>query len=94
MGSEQKTSGNNCALCGAKVNGSAMFCSDECNERHYDYVLVDIPRRWVDNTLRRLSCPERYTAIVQYSKRHSFDLQLVKKKLVEKYEIDICRRYR
>jgi len=62
-------------------------------ERHYDYVLIDIPRRWVENTLKRIECPGRYDAIVAYSKRHSFDLQLLKKKLKEKYKLDICRGY-
>ncbi len=93
MGSSKSVGKNVCNMCGTEVPGTAMFCSEECNERHYDYILVDIPRRWVDNTLLRLECPERYQAIVAYSKRHSFELQLVKKKLKEKFNINICRGY-
>lgn len=91
--SNKKQNVNRCSLCGKNVSGSAMFCSEECMERHYDYVLIDIPRRWVENTLVKISCPDRYDAIVTYSKRHSFDLQLLKKKLREKFKIDICRGY-
>jgi len=91
--SKSKTGKNYCLLCNAEVAGRAIFCSAECEERHYDYILIDVPRRWVSNTLERLKCPERYYAIVAYSKRHSYDLQLLRKKLKEKYKLDICRGY-
>jgi len=82
-----------CKLCGNKVVGNAMFCSEECNEGHYDYILVDVSKRWVANTLSKIECPDRYDAIVAYANRHSFDIKLLKKKLKEKFNIDTCRGY-
>ncbi len=89
----KKNTTNVCTLCGKGIASNLMFCSEECSERHYDYILIDIPRRWVDNTLKKIKCPERYDAVVGYSKRHSYDLHLLKKKLVEKFNVDICRGY-
>ena len=93
MCSSSNTTKRICKLCGTKVSGNAMFCSDDCYEGHYDYILVDVSRRWVVNTLLKIDCPERYNAIVAYGKRHSFSLKLLKKKLVEKFNVDICKGY-
>lgn len=80
-------------MCGVELKGTAMFCSDECYEDHYDYILVDVPRGWVNNTLLRLKCPQRNDAIVSYAKRHNFSLKFLRKKLKEKFNLDICRGY-
>lgn len=93
MCSSKKNIKNKCCLCGQSVVGNAMFCSEDCSERHYDYVLIDVPKRWVQNTLVKIECPERYDVVVAYAKRHNFDLQLLKKKLKEKHNVDICRGY-
>ena len=81
---------NICSLCGRNVSGAVMFCSEECMEVHYDYVLLDVSKRWVHNTLLKIPCPERYSAIVAFGKRHKYSLKLLKKKLSEKFKIDIC----
>ena len=83
-------SGRRCGFCDDVMNTSSAFCSTSCFETHCDYLLIDISPRWVEKTLRNLSCPKRYYAVKEYAKRHSFDFDLLKKRLKEKFTIDLC----
>jgi hypothetical protein len=80
-----------CRMCDKKTQNSAIYCCKECEEKHYECVLVTIPARWVKNTLERLNCYERFLEAVKFSKRHNIDEELVFRKIQRMYSIRICK---
>ncbi len=78
-------------MCREKTQNGALFCSKECEERHYDYVEIAIPNLWIKHTVDRMNCYERYIEIVKFSKRHNMDISLVIMKIIRTYSLNICK---
>lgn len=80
-----------CKMCGKKTQNGAVFCSKDCEELHYEYVLISIPSLWVKNTLDSMNCYERHIEIVKFSKRHNMNIKLVTTKIIREYSLKICK---
>ncbi len=78
-------------MCHGKTQNGALFCSEDCEERHYDYVDINILSLWIDRTLSKMNCYERYIEVVKFSKRHNMDMTLVEIKIERKYFLKICK---
>ena len=78
-------------MCGEKTQNGALFCSKECEETHYEYVLISIPRLWIKNRVDKMNCYERYIEIVKFSKRHNMNLGLVITKIQREHSLKICK---
>jgi hypothetical protein len=78
-------------MCRGKTQNGALFCSTECEDIHYDYVMIAIPDLWVKKTLDAMNCYERYIEITRFSKRHNINQKLVETKIERKYMLKICK---
>jgi len=82
---------NKCRMCFSKTQNGAIYCSDECAELHYDYIAIEIPRLWVKNRLATASCSERYKMIIDFSRRHNYNIDLVVARIERQYLLDVCK---
>ncbi len=80
-----------CNMCESKTHNGALFCSKECEERHYDYISLSIPKEWIKRTLRRLNCGDRILEIKSFSKRHNLNIELVLLKIERNYTLKKCK---
>ncbi len=78
-------------MCGSKTHNGALFCSKECEERHYDYISLSIPDKWIKKTLCRLNCGDRILEIESFSMRHHMDIKLVLLKIERNYTLKKCK---
>lgn len=88
MGSKVE-SDRRCAFCDAQMNDNAAYCSDTCFEINCEYLLIEISPKWVKSTLCKTEGAERVRLVKEYAKRHSCNFKLLKRKLKEKYDIDV-----
>jgi len=78
-------------MCASKTQNGALFCSKECEEKHYEYVLISIPSLWIKNNIDKMDCVKRYKEIVKFSNRHNMNLELVITKISREYSLKICK---
>jgi hypothetical protein len=78
-------------MCRTKTQNGALFCSKECEEMHYEYVLISIPSLWIKSTIDKMNCYERYIEIVKFAKRHNMNRDLVIEKITRTYSLRICK---
>ena len=78
-------------MCFKKVHVGSVFCSEECEEKHYEYVSIKIPELWVKNHLKTAkNCQEAFVMAKDFAEKHNYNLLLVIKRLIRQYKIDIC----
>ena len=81
-----------CELCSGTTKNGNRYCSKECEQDHYAYVEISIPKQWVRNTVMRTAPEKRYAIISSFAKRHSYRLDLVVLRLERQYGVSVERR--
>ncbi len=80
-----------CSMCSKKTQNGATFCSKECEEEHYDYIMVTIPSLWIKETISRIDCTKRMKEIRLFAARHNANIAHVIQKIQDKYKIELCK---
>jgi len=91
IGLAQSYRGSYCKMCKRETKNNAIFCSKICEELHYDYVSISIPRSWVIRTLSNMTCTNIKNEATRFSDRNKLSRNLVMLKLQRKYGVVFCK---
>ncbi len=70
-----------CKTCEEKVNLGDVYCSSKCKETYYESLKVIVPHIYVRRLYQFYKRKEIPAQIRQYSRRHGFRPDLVRKKI-------------
>ncbi len=74
---------SHCPYCGKKIAMSKAFCSRNCKENYFQLIAIQIPKPFLKRIFVFCNEEQREIEIENFSTRHGWRLDLLKKKIEE-----------
>ncbi|WP_121628938.1 DUF2116 family Zn-ribbon domain-containing protein [Poseidonibacter antarcticus] len=72
---------SNCPYCSKKIPMNKAFCSKSCKENYFQMISIQIPQPFLKRIFIFCTLEQREIEIENFSKRHGWEHELVKKKI-------------
>ncbi len=72
-----------CPYCGKKIPMSKAFCSRQCKDNYFQLISIQVPKPFLKRIFVFCTAEQRETEIENFATRHSWRLDLVRKKIEE-----------